>query len=68
MKGIKVIYRAGYLIPVEPVKGKFNIQREKALVAKGTHFFCWACLGAVVIEEQSKNKKYCKDCYEVMKE
>ena len=62
-----VEYRSGYLLPVEPVKGKFNSQRDRTLIAEGTHFFCRACLTAVIIEERSKNPDYCVACLAVFR-
>ncbi len=64
----KLEYRAGYLIPVNSGKGYFNIERDGALIAQGGHFFCQGHLTAVVIEEQSKDEKYCFACYTVIKE
>ena len=64
---IEVIYQAGYLVPVEPIKGQFNSQRDRALIDKGSQFFCRACLVAVPIERQSLNPEYCSDCCEEIK-
>jgi hypothetical protein len=58
-------HRDGYLYPV----GKqFDITRDRMLVDKGSHIFCQGHLGAVPIEEQSRNPKYCKDCYRSLRE
>ena len=65
---IEAEYRAGYLIPIEPIKGQFDAERDKALIAKGSHFFCLGHLSAVAIEEQSKNPDYCCSCYTAIQE
>lgn len=67
-EGVEVIYRDGYLIPVEPIRGQFDIEKDKALIDKGSHFFCQGHLAAVVIEQQSRDPKYCFDCYKVIRE
>ena len=64
---IEVVYRAGYFIPTER-HGQFDIQRDNALIENGSHFFCQGHLGAVVTEEQSRNPKYCCDCYKAIRE
>ncbi len=59
---IEVEYRAGYLIPTER-SSMFDIKRDSALMASGSHFFCQACSVAVPIEKQSSDLRYCQDCY-----
>jgi hypothetical protein len=56
-----------YLTPVKS-QGQFNIQTDSTLIAKGSHFFCQGHLGAVVIEEQSRDETYCSECYRAIKE
>ena len=60
---IEVTYQEGFLIPVEPLKGLFDIGRDNALIMKKTHFFCQGHLGAIPIEEQSPDDdSYCAEC------
>ncbi|KKN76943.1 hypothetical protein LCGC14_0365950 [marine sediment metagenome] len=62
-----MVERVVYLFPRTP-KGHFNIQMDKALCEKGSHFFCQGHLSAVPIEEQSRNIEYCSECYASIKE
>jgi len=57
-------YRAR-LLP--PSREQFSIERDQSLIAKGSHFFCRGCLSAVPLEEQSRNKGYCNDCYNTVR-
>jgi len=62
-EGIEVTYHKGYLIPTTPNYGRFNAREERALIAKGTHFFCDGHLGAIPIGEQSPDDaRYCVEC------
>ena len=63
----EVVYRAGYLMPVD-TRGQFNIQKDSSLVATGDYFFCQGHLGAVAIKEQSQNPNYCQECLEIIRE
>ena len=65
---LEVEYRAGYLIPTEQVKGKFDIKSDSVLLAEGSHFFCQGHLSAVAIKQQSHNPNYCSDCFKVIRE
>ena len=64
----EVVYRAGYLMPVDTDRGKFNIKRDVILITEGSHFFCQGHLGAVSIEEQSHNPNYCRECLKIIEE
>jgi len=46
----------------------FDEERDNALIARGSHFFCCGHLRAVSVEKRStKNKKYCQQCFLVIK-
>jgi predicted nucleic acid-binding Zn ribbon protein len=46
----------------------FDDERDNALIARGSHFFCCGHLRAIPIEKRSaKNKKYCQQCFLVIK-
>ena len=45
---------------------EFNIERDNMLIAKGSHFWCEACLVAVPLDDQSKDPRYCQGCFEVL--
>lgn len=64
---IEVEYRAGYLIPKEPLK-HFNVSIDKLLLAQGDHFFCLGHLIALPLKLRSENPDYCLDCYGILKE
>jgi len=54
-------------LPVFHRSEQFNLERDAALIAAGTHFTCQACLVAVPLEKQSpKDSRYCKDCLAVI--
>jgi hypothetical protein len=58
-------HRDGYFYPV----GKqFDIQRDRMLVYKGSHFFCQGCLVAVEIDQMSRKEGYCLDCSSSVRE
>ncbi len=46
---------------------KFDIKRDGEKILKGKHFFCRGHLSGVPIKRQSKNKKYCSECYKVIR-
>ncbi|MDO8491345.1 MAG: hypothetical protein Q7T04_04955 [Dehalococcoidia bacterium] len=66
VEAVETIYHAGYLIPTEPIPGKFNIATEEPLILKGSHFFCLGHLCTVPIAEQSDNPDYCRGCQGVL--
>ncbi len=45
----------------------FNAERDKTLIAKGSHFRCAACQVACPLEERSHDERYCKVCLPVVK-
>ena len=49
-----------------PNKGYFDTERVNELIAAGSHFWCNACLGAVPLDDQSPDPRYCLGCYEFL--
>ncbi|MDP2730740.1 MAG: hypothetical protein Q8O55_09705, partial [Dehalococcoidales bacterium] len=67
---VVVIYKDGKFAPIAPEhisKGRFNAQRDRLLIEKGSHFYCQTCLVAVPITEQSKDERYCLGCHSSIK-
>lgn len=64
---IEVKYQAGYLTPIEPVKGIFDIKRDNDLITRGSHFFCQGHSEAITIEKQSPDQRYCQECYKIVR-
>ena len=60
------------LFDIQPVPGPvaapseryFDIVRDNAQIASGTHFWCHSHLSAVPLIEQSPNPRYCLTCFE----
>jgi hypothetical protein len=46
----------------------FNIKLDNELIAKGTHFWCKACVVAVPIDDQSHDTDYCHACYSIIQQ
>lgn len=47
-------------------KAYFDIKRDNELIAAGTHFWCMACLGACLLDDQSPDPRYCQVCYDCL--
>lgn len=45
---------------------KFDIKRDKELIAAGTHFWCHACQVARTLAEISPNPRYCRMCFDFL--
>ncbi len=45
---------------------QFNVARDMELIAKGSHFWCSGHLGAVSVDEQSVDSRYCRQCFEFL--
>jgi hypothetical protein len=56
------------IIETPQVNKIFDEERDNALITQGSHFFCCGHLRAVPVENRStKNKKYCQQCFLVIK-
>lgn len=47
-----------------PSERYFDIVRDNAQIAKGTHFWCSGHLSAIPIAKQSANPRYCQKCWQ----
>lgn len=45
---------------------KFDMRRDKDLIAAGTHFWCKVCCVARPFREKSPDPKYCRPCYNII--
>lgn len=44
-------------------RGYFNAERDSALIAAGTHFWCQTCFVARPLDDRSPDERYCQACY-----
>jgi len=51
---------------VDSINGYFDVKRDNALIAAGTHFWCETCIVARPIETRSPDYRYCQGCYEFL--
>lgn len=44
----------------------FNIVHDNELIASGKYFWCTGHLGAVLLDEQSPDSRYCRVCFDLL--
>jgi len=69
----KVIYKGGclafeiWLADTEPDSGK-QLKQQLALINSGSHFYCFACLEAIPVDDVSPDGRYCINCFEFLQQ
>lgn len=44
----------------------FSIKQDNELIAKGSHFWCKACVVVRPLSEQSPDPRYCQQCFKLL--